>query len=59
MQGEQLDRCAPVASVWKAELIVNLKAAKAFGLTLPQSLLATAGGDVADWHETDVPNVRW
>jgi ABC-type uncharacterized transport system substrate-binding protein len=32
----------PVQAPTKYELIVNLKTAKTFGLTIPQSLLATA-----------------
>jgi putative ABC transport system substrate-binding protein len=41
LKGEKPDNM-PVQAPTKYDLIVNLKTAKALGLTIPQSLLATA-----------------
>jgi putative ABC transport system substrate-binding protein len=35
-------RCSPIYRPTKFDLLINLKTAKAFGLTLPRALLATA-----------------
>jgi hypothetical protein len=45
----------PVQTPTKYELAINLKAAKALGLTVPSSLIARAG-HVRFWPKADIPS---